>query len=503
MDAESRPWCRNDRVLLGTLLFLLIVSLSWTTHGHYDARNDSSLYLLVTQSLLEGEGMTYLGEPFAIRPPGFTVLLSPVVALFGIDAGALNLYVSFWGVALVLLLYLYMRPITGGSLAFGACVLAWLAPGIQELCNQAMSDIPGATLLIAGLLIERVARRKGAVANLGLGLFIGLSALVRTMDVLLLPAVIGARLIDEAARNRAFPRSANLWRGCGAAALGAGLMVVPWALHATASAPEGRTDQTHIHSYSVAQWHQDPADPASPEVSWREFFARTNDRIPQTVAAIGSRLDEKREGPLAPWLGGAALLAVLASFMRRRGAGELFVLGSLLVVGTYFAFKPRLVLPLFLLGVAASAEALALLVAKSPRRRVYEHGLGCVLLLVAGLFYRPPQLQAIEGRDRMRHEVTARLRELTPPGSVLAASTGWDLGVYLPERDTVSLRFAFKQEGGPGLLRVIEERGVQFLALYDPWQEDKAILKALSRLAPDHFELIEHFQGWVILKDTR
>ena len=57
-----------------------LVSLPWTVHEVLPDRTDAVLYVLTAQSLLEGNGYSYLGEPFEQRPPGFPVLLTPLLA---------------------------------------------------------------------------------------------------------------------------------------------------------------------------------------------------------------------------------------------------------------------------------------------------------------------------------------------------------------------------------------------------------------------------------------
>jgi hypothetical protein len=85
---------------LGSLVFLV--------HPWYEATRetaDASIYLLCAKSLLAGEGYSVLGQPFTVRPPGFSVLLVPVLAWRGLDFLALNLYVSLFGVAAVACLF--------------------------------------------------------------------------------------------------------------------------------------------------------------------------------------------------------------------------------------------------------------------------------------------------------------------------------------------------------------------------------------------------------------
>src|SRR5262245_12327656 len=75
------------------LALALALSLTWSVHPWYDPTNDGSMYIATARSLAAGEGYSYLGEPFRIRPPGFPVLIAPLLAWRGTDFHALNLYV--------------------------------------------------------------------------------------------------------------------------------------------------------------------------------------------------------------------------------------------------------------------------------------------------------------------------------------------------------------------------------------------------------------------------
>ena len=68
------------------LAFLLVASLFWLVHPWYEATdetNDASIYLLTAKALAAGEGYSYLGAPFTIRPPGFSALIAPWIAARG------------------------------------------------------------------------------------------------------------------------------------------------------------------------------------------------------------------------------------------------------------------------------------------------------------------------------------------------------------------------------------------------------------------------------------
>jgi len=188
----------GERIALAVLVVGVFTSLFYLVHGWYDPTNDGSMYIVTARSIAAGEGYSMLGIPFQIRPPGFAYLIAPLIAARGTDFYALNLSVSVFGAVGVLLLYFCVRPRLGWPLAWLLAVAVWTNPGYQELCNQPMSDVPGTTLLLGCFLLARWSGRKGTIwADLILGLAIGLSAYVRSVDILLVPAVLVARVCAQ------------------------------------------------------------------------------------------------------------------------------------------------------------------------------------------------------------------------------------------------------------------------------------------------------------------
>ena len=83
-DIEKRyAASRLDRTLLLTLLLGTLASLTFTVRDFWDARPDAARYLLAARSLADGQGYAVMGEPFRLRPPGFSALLAPIVAWRG------------------------------------------------------------------------------------------------------------------------------------------------------------------------------------------------------------------------------------------------------------------------------------------------------------------------------------------------------------------------------------------------------------------------------------
>ncbi|MDJ0851163.1 MAG: glycosyltransferase family 39 protein [Myxococcota bacterium] len=403
------PWSRSERVATATFAGALLTSLFFLVHPWYDATPDGALYLATARSLAAGEGYTYLGEPFRVRPPGFSLLIAPWAGVPP-DFRALHLLVGLFGAAGVLFLALLLRPRVGTplALAIGACV--WLNPAYRLLCNQVMSDVPGTTLVLLCLLLERRARSGAGLWRWALlGVAVGGASLVRSIALLLVPASAVSLLWQARSGAAGSPRAGV--REIGVLALATAAAVLPWTLR-NAGLPEGPAHLTRIHSYSVAMWRADPSDPSSARVPASELLARVPRRSVQTLSTLGSRLQAQERGdlPLRRGIGAghlgfatALLLGLLVQGLRRRDTAELFAALCLGVVLVYFGFSWRLLLPVYLIALAAAVETLR----EGLRRLAPEPTptLACLAALLALLVVDLP------GGPRAEHEAEHRRLE--------------------------------------------------------------------------------------------
>ena len=453
----------RDRLILAALVAATLFSLFWLVHPWFDAVNDAALYLLTAKSIAAGEGYSYLGSPFVIRPPGFSLLLAPLVAWRGLDFHAVNLAVSLCGVLAIALFFVWSRPRLGAPLAACAALVLWLNPGWRVLGNQAMSDLPGAALLMLGLILERSARRSPSRrGDVLLGICIGLSAYVRAGLVLLLPAVLLQRAWARARGGGdpwpKFARERLLLVG-----LLPVLILLPWKIRDALHRPEPPADQTALYDYSTAMWHVDRGDPSSPRCTAAQVLGRVPIRAQETLSTLGSRmrLDGGSAGHVAA--GGLALLAALVLLLRKNRAEGWFLLGTVVLMLVYFDFRERLVLPVHLLVLAALAEGLV----RGGERAIGLAGSrAAVAALLAALaivdFDPRPRWGEIE-REHQRDAERCReiARALPATGRLAAPFASWRYSVHLG-RPVYTLFFGWERGGGPaGAEAILDEYGIE------------------------------------------
>ena len=476
----------REKAALGVSLVVVLASLFVFVHPWYDATNDGSTYILTARSLAAGEGYTYLGQMFRMRPPGFSALLSLISGAHGPNFRMVNLLVSLFGVAGIVLLYFWQRPHLGWVLALLTSLAVWFNPGYQRLCNQVMSDVPGLALLLGCLLLDRWAsRRQSWRREVLLGLAISVSAYLRSITILLVPALILARLLGH--KHPGTDRSASLIGRLAVVVVTVWLVLLPWQVAKRQNAPPPPADQTLNYSISTAMWHVDPGDPGSERRSLGSILARVPTRLQQVALVVGSRMQYRIPGSPSPSpavaFGRTAFALLLTAGLcialaRRRSAAEWVALATLGVVAIYFVFTDRLILPFFVFALAATVEVLRDLAGRfgGPRAATWVPA-GALLLLIAIDMKPHKDWRTIAERHREFASVAASVESILAPDARLAAGQGFHYGVYL-DRPVVSLVHAVRRaHRRDAAEQIIDRYGVNTVVLSPLIEPDR-------RLAP-------------------
>jgi 4-amino-4-deoxy-L-arabinose transferase-like glycosyltransferase len=456
---------------LAALVVAATASLVWLLPDFYEASlstGDGAVYLVCARSLLAGEGYSYLGDPFSIRPPGFSVLVAPVIAVFGMDYRALTWFVGLFAVLSVALLFLYQRPRLGAPVAFAVAVAVWLNPGFLQSTGQIMSDVPGLAALFACLVVERWARRRKELwPDVLLGLLIGVSAYVRSISIFMVPALVLARLCgallpaaDDGGRG-GLSLPAFALRRLAVPALLPFLLLLPWNLRNAAVADRISPDHTLFQSYSVAMWHQDISDPSSPRITFDQFVERVQERSRDLLGVLGSRMASREPSPASRAIAIGALLCWAFVLAKRRGTGDFLTGGITLIIACYFGFMNRLVLPVYVLVLPAVAQVLLWVLARPlGARRAGWTVAGLVLAL--GLHDHRAHWDA-DPKQKRSEEFFQACRAAArhfPEDEPLASDFGAHFSVEL-DRPVYTLRWTLKRGGVPDALRFIDERGIR------------------------------------------
>jgi hypothetical protein len=471
---------RLGRTLLLVLLLGTLASLPFTVRDFWDARPDAARYLLAARSLADGQGYTVMGEPFRLRPPGFSAALAPVVAWRGFDFPLLNALTSLTGVAAVVLLYLLVVPRTGAWIAFGVATVAGLNPQLQALCNQVMSDVPALALALLALLLARRTRdRRSLAGEAALVLTLVVGAYVRSANVLLVPAIVldractrwlGANADAAPDATQEDARAFTLRRLVLPVAAFT-LLYLPWLLTPSYTS---QYDSPDLQSYSTAFLRADPNDPDAPALGAGGWEERIADNVSAYASLFATGMVSRRPSRIAPFVAALGIAALLFVLVRRRAAPEWFALATCAVIAAYYVAQARLLLPVYVLAIAALAESLQWLVARGATRRAATIATTALLLVVA-LAQRAgdPRPNA-----RAEHEslvaATDLVRSSTPPDVAIAGDMGAVYALLL-DRPVYSLRPLSRRGQDAELARLLDERRVGVIVAEHPGPLDPLV----------------------------
>jgi len=470
--ASAPGGSRQDRLVFGTLLAALAAGLVWLVHPWYDPMIDASIYISTTRSMLAGDGYSYLGMPFHLRPPGFSLLLAPVLHIFGSSFLAMNMFVAGFGAASLVLLYMWSKPRLGAWLSLLACLVVGTNPVFVQLCNQVMSDVPGTFFVVLSLLVARACERKPSLhMEILLGFCIAASAYVRVLGLMVLPAVLLERVLRHVRatdRGTADRHSQFAMKRLAPVLVATLVFLAPLGIRNELTALDPPTDQLLNYSYSTALLHYDFGDPASPYVSAPDWAARILKRCNEITAAVATRLQESE-----PTLGSIAISTVvfalfLYSLFVTPSAAGFFILFSFVVTGSYFAFQDRLLLPIFALLVPLVAAALHRLIEQSLGRRWAAGVVGASLLAICLMDFAPRERWHEIETNHARYRASTRALEAELPADArLASVRGFHLAMLL-EQPVHSIRWAYRRAPGmAGIDNVIDRYGVNTL-VFDP-----------------------------------
>ena len=341
---SARPWAKW--LPWACLALYLLACLFFWAGDEWRPEWDGAVYLLTGQSLAAGEGYTYQGEPFFLRPPGLPWLLSFVVEKDGFDPHRVNLLLMFFAGTAVAAVFAAARSMHGVWTALGVALLVGSSPLFVRLFGLVFAEYPFATFTFLGIALLHVSLKPGAkwwAWSLGGAVCLAIAIHMRTVAVLILPGVV----------------LLSLWHGRGRARLRgllplatAVLLSLPWFLYSRAAAADAEVpvEQDLLLDYTTAIFHVDPGDPSSALVAFDAWGERIAKHGGQLLDDLTGATLYVADGGFLPVqiLVGLAVVAGLVVALRRRGPSlfEWFGLVYATLLITYFAYDARLVMPL-------------------------------------------------------------------------------------------------------------------------------------------------------------
>ncbi|MCB9899413.1 MAG: hypothetical protein H6825_15510 [Planctomycetes bacterium] len=444
---------RSLVLLFGALLAgMAVAALTVFVPDAWHHSVDSAIYILTSRSLAAGEGLTYLGRPFFVRPPGLPFLLQPFAAE-PVDFHALALLVQGFAVLSFATVALAMRRVHRPALALLVAFLYAANTLTVEAFGEVLAEFPFTALFFLGLWLASPCRdgRQPRLPRALLGaLFLAASCYFRTVGVIVIPGLV---LVDL------FRRDGRRWQGLLLAGVVA-LAVAPWIVHGQRASAESERPSTQLlmYSYSTAMFHTDPRDPDSPVVDLDGWIKRLQDNAMTVGDALSHAFfatPSGRDKVIEPTLSGYTALALTAlcalyALVTRRSLLDWYLAAYGVIVLTYFTFVDRLLvpaMPLVLSAIVYTVTRLARLGAKGAEAALHREAqaatLLCGLLMVVGAFGIEGFLRPPDRHDEINFEadraISDWVRQNTRPGETIMHEKGAIIGL-LSGRTTYTWR---------------------------------------------------------------
>lgn len=343
-------------VVAGVGVLALIVGLAVMDRYHVGVFHDDAMYVILAKSLAGGDGYRYLnlpGAPSATHfPPGYPFVLSLMWRMFPGFPTNLVVFKAFNALCLaasaMLVMQLVRERLGSVRLAVVAGATTAVSVPLLVLSTMLLSEMLFLALLL-GILVLAERRTTGEVsirAALLLGCLVGVSALVRTHGIVLVPALAIPLLLQRRGREAAV------------LTLGALLVIVPWQLWSTANAGTLPAPLEGNYGSYLGWWMRGFALDGMPMLG--ETISRT---VPETTGMLTSLFSPLR-GTVAHAvtlvLLGIVFVAGSVTLASRAAVTGLFLAGYMTIV-LIWPFPPSRfvwgVWPLLIMVFVAAASA--------------------------------------------------------------------------------------------------------------------------------------------------
>jgi 4-amino-4-deoxy-L-arabinose transferase-like glycosyltransferase len=210
-------------VLAGVVLRLIVtISAGNGMRTPWGGGGDTGAYLTLARNLLEGRGYAYAGQPTALRPPLYPILLAGFIELFGGHALAGVRWLQFFeGLGVAFLCSAVAGKVYGDEAKKAALAIVLFFPPLVLLSGEILTETT-ASLISAFFLYLLVLHidQPQWITLAGLSAAVGIAALVRFNMALLGFVVLWVVLFQQ----KGLPR----WRGATIAIFLPILVISPW-----------------------------------------------------------------------------------------------------------------------------------------------------------------------------------------------------------------------------------------------------------------------------------
>jgi len=167
----------------------LLVSSGNRPVGPFGGEGDQIRYLALADSILQGRGFSYGGQPTALRPPMYPLLLAGFHLAFGQHyLVAVRIFQFLIGMAVALVCLLLGSTLFGKATGAMAAAMALALPTLIFINTELQTETLSAFLIILFLLFLLAEARGEKNGAIGMGIISGFAMLLR-FNCAILPAI--------------------------------------------------------------------------------------------------------------------------------------------------------------------------------------------------------------------------------------------------------------------------------------------------------------------------
>ena len=390
---------------------------------------DSAVYLLLADSVADGDGYAIAGQPHTKFPPGFPLLLAGLKSVGLGDMLWLNSAMTLMGLATLVVTYKLLLQLAPPAVAMLVTFAVALSHDMYGHSHWQLSEIPFMLLVLTGILsYTRPAKGNFEILELG-SLALVASCWFRVVGMpIALAAVVGLVIERKADRRRAVLNAIGV--AAGVALTAAYLYWLDRQAQATVVTASYAAEAGKLAGRSIIDWLLQPA---------LHFYATGGEL---------NRLFTGQELPLALalvllWL---PILAGMAVGLRHRKFIGLFVVVA--YVGAILLVRPlvsRYLLPLAPLLLLYYFEGLQWLIRCRPRWEGIATQVATAAIICMALINAPKDIRLAWGVHQADEFANYRapwpamiktaefLRQAGPSGSRFVSGHAWSVLAYLSE----------------------------------------------------------------------
>jgi len=175
-------------IVLGIVLSIYIFAQIYSFNDMLSEAGDNAKYIILAKSMLQGTGYREINDPNMPEhlgsPPFFSIMLIPIIALFGINISILKIYMIGLSILTLFIVYVVINKLGGKYVALTITSMMAFSFQYFHWSHRIMSEVP--FILFSFLTFYYLLKEKGWHVIL----FMLITILTKATSIVLIPTVV-------------------------------------------------------------------------------------------------------------------------------------------------------------------------------------------------------------------------------------------------------------------------------------------------------------------------